>query len=172
MGPSQRGGRWGLLLPLLLLLRRRRRLRARQPAPACSFGLAIYGRTTIPASVTTKSHSSLHSHADGHNNGSQMWMLGMRQGIRKSVVWQVGGKIKERSRCRINILQWGYILSCLSHRWSLKIHTFIHVGERFKKERKTFTFDSTHDDERDNDERLVRVEVVYLPSATGEEAPP
>ena len=89
MGPSQRGGRWGLLLPLLplllplLLLRRRRRLRARQPAPACSFGLAIYGRTTIPASVTTKSHSSLHSHADGHNNGSKMWMLDMRH--KKSV---------------------------------------------------------------------------------------
>ena len=98
--------------------------------------------------------------------------VGHEAGHKKSVVWQVGGKIKEISRSRINILQWGYILSCLSHRWSLKIHTFIHVGERFKKERKTFTFDSTHDDERDNDERLVRVEVVYLPSATGEEAPP
>ena len=28
------------------------------------------------------------------------------------------------------------------------------------------------DDEHDNDDRLVRVEVVYLPSATEEEGPP
>ena len=46
------------------------------------------------------------------------------------------------------------------------------LGKGLKRKEKLLLLTPTHDDERDNDERLVRVEVVYLPSATEEEGPP
>ena len=40
------------------------------------------------------------------------------------------------------------------------------LGKGLKRKEKLLLLTPTHDDEDDNDERLVRVEVVYLPSAT------